>query len=226
MPLVDQELQEFEKVLAWMDEVELALMRETAAHEKGRKGEEAMREHYCNKLGWIVYNPPKKLTEPGPDAIVWRRPKEARKDQAKLELRILDNKSGQRRSLTCPSGLSTRSLFLNLPDIIKDLTTNRARLTPPKLLIPPKLKPVAEQATNEAIDLLKQTWDALRIKGIRAKPLPPGVELWVTNACGRKFGGKQAPLLFFPRQPERPVPVVWLDDIADQVGKSACASST
>jgi hypothetical protein len=225
MPLADQELQEFHEVLARMDEAELALMLESAAHEKGRKGEEAMRNHYF-KLDWIVYNPPKKLTEPGPDAIVWRRPKEARQDRARLELRILDNKSGQRRSLNCPSGLSTRSLFLNLPDIIKDLTTNRAALVPPKLLIPDKLKPVAVQATNEAIELLKQTWDALRIKGIHAKPLPPGVELWVTNACGRKFGGKQAPLLFFPRQPERPVPVVWLDDIVDQVGKSACASST
>jgi hypothetical protein len=202
MPLVDQELQEFNEVLARMDEAEMALMLETAVHAKARKGEDAMRAYYRSQ-GWIVYAPPKKkLTGPGPDAIAWRWSK---KPGALLEMRILDNKSGSQREVTCPTGLSLRSLRLNLQTIIDDLRK-------------PK-DPVLPFAT-EASELLKQTrMGAIECDG----QLPAGVTLWVTNACGK---ATRVNLVRFPREATeagRKCPVVHFDPIRDKIDKSACA---
>jgi hypothetical protein len=213
MPLVDQELQEFHEVLAKIDEAELDLMLSTKAiHERAHKAEEAMRDYYARK-GWVVYTPRgKTVTNPGPDAIIWRP---SQKPGETLEMRIIDNKSGggKRRTVTHPTGLSLRSFRAYLKGWIADLS----RQTPPL------------RYADKAVALLKQIrLDAINCDG----QLPPGVKLYVTNACGN---WTNVDILHFPREAPDPTvdkrsqrrcPVVHFENINDDVVKRRCSSST
>ena len=191
MPLVDQELQEFEALLEYM--------LGTATHAKASKGEQLMRQHY-EKQGWTVYNSQKSLTGPGPDAIIWKR--DGTKPGNPLELRLVDNKSGSRAVVTCPSGLSARSLRRNLPKIVKDLLV-------------PKKPPIKD--AEAVAKLLEATWKAaLRCD----RRMPPGVKLYVTNACGE---ATSAHILRFPTEAGRDCPIVHFENL--RIDKRACGST-
>ena len=171
-----------------------------------------MREYYVRK-GWVVYTPPgKKVTNPGPDAIIWRLSK---KPWETLEMRIIDNKSGggKRRTVTHPTGLSLRSFRAYLKEWIEDLSR-------------PKTPPLRH--ADKAVELLRRIrLDAINCDG----QLPPGVKLYVTNACGT---WRNVDILHFPREAPDPTvdkrsqrrcPIVHFEDINDDIVKRKCSSS-
>ena len=203
MPLADQELWEFEDVLARMDEAELDLMLPKAS-----AGEFAMREHY-KKEDWSVYPfESRRELARGPDAIAWKRSKDPKR---KLDMRILDNKSGRKDRHDCPSGLSGRSLKNNLGNVITEMDAKFNALKATQKTRP--LKPDEQKlfdTLEPARDLLKETLKAARQRGT---PMPPGVELWVTNACGLPFASRLAFPLLYPPEHGRKIPVIRLEDI-------------
>jgi hypothetical protein len=210
MPLVDQELQEFEELLEYMEQAELGLMMETPTQAKARTGEEAMRTHYRN-TNWTVYPQQKSLTGPGPDAIIWKR--DTTKPGAPLEVRIVDNKSGNQRVVVCPTGLSRRSLWGSLKGVVEFLSTKPDPKTPPD----PK-DPRNDKDVIEVCKLLNKT----RFAAVKGEKLPPGVTLWVTNACGN---AESVHLALFPTEAGRSKPKAYLDDIR-KATKGSCPPST
>jgi hypothetical protein len=156
MPVIDQELQEFEALLEYMEQAELkALGFPTAGAARGERGV----QHLYEK-DWVVVPgiPGHTLTSPGPDLIAWKK-------QGEMELRIIDNKSGKQEPVTKASALMPQSLMRNLGPIIWSLRVLYSRY--PRVL--------------EAKGLL---WKTLGVV-IEGKPLPPAVRLYVTNFDGQ-----------------------------------------
>jgi hypothetical protein len=157
MPVIDQELQEFEALLQYMEQAELKAMNfPTAGAARGERGVQLLYE----KAKWAVVPgiPGHTLTSPGPDLIAWTK-------QGEMELRIIDNKSGKQEPVTKASALMPRSLMRNLGPIIWSLRVHYSAY--PRVL--------------EAKGLLWKTLGAV----IEGKPLPPRVSLYVTNFDGQ-----------------------------------------
>jgi hypothetical protein len=197
MPLVDQELQEFEAVLARMDEAELAqeLVFEDYL-KRGKQAEAAMIKYY-RSCGWSVIPG----WAHGPDAVAWKTG-----NTGALEMRILDNKSGGRKGvITGASGLSGRSLRKTLERFIKALDEKPAKSLPRAV---------------EARKLLEETRQAVSLAG---RNLPSGVTLWVTNACGAATGVR---IFRYPLEADVNAPVIRFDNIRAHIDPKDCATTT
>jgi hypothetical protein len=162
MPVVDQELQEFEALLEYMERAELAKLGfPTRGAARGERGLQLL----YTKEGWTVLPgiPRHKLTSPGPDLVAWRQ------FGPMVMMRIVDNKSGDTPGkVGRATALTPRSLMRNLAPIIASL--HRARPRPAH--------------AKEARDLLWKSLEAV----VEGKPLPPQVKLYVTNFDGKADG--------------------------------------
>ena len=142
----------------------------------GRRGEQMMR-CLLHSQGWMVMRAPYQLTQsPGPDAVTWNR------NGGRLNLAIVDNKAGRRPGrVGRASGLTAPSLTLNLPTFIYALR----RATGPRHAGVSQLLERVQIAARAATARAER-------QGLRAEQgrieLPPGVELWVTNANGAATG--------------------------------------
>jgi hypothetical protein len=157
MPVIDQELQEFEALLEYMEQAELKTLGfPTAGAGRGERGLQLLYE----KADWVVVPgiPGHTLTSPGPDLIAWKK-------HGEMEVRIIDNKSGKQEPVTKASALMPQSLMRNLGPIIWSLRVLYSRY--------PRV--------TEAKGLLWKTLGAV----IEGKPLPPPVRLYVTNFDGQ-----------------------------------------
>jgi hypothetical protein len=162
MPVIDQELQEFEALLEYMEQAELAKLGfPTRGAARGEKGLYVL----YKQEGWTVLPgiPGHKLTSPGPDLVAWRQ------FGPMVVMRIVDNKSGDtKKKIDRATALTPRSLMRNLGPIIASLHRKRPR---------PAL-------AREARDLLWKSLEAV----VEDKPLPPQVKLYVTNFDGVATG--------------------------------------
>jgi hypothetical protein len=142
----------------------------------GGRGEQLMR-CLLHSRGWMVMRAPYHLTQsPGPDAVVWKR------KGGRLHLAIVDNKAGRRPGLVSrASGLTAPSLTTNLPTFIYALR----RATGPRHAGVSQLLERVQIAARAAASRAER-------QGLRAAQgrieLPPGVQLWVTNANGAATG--------------------------------------
>ena len=185
MRLADPELEVFHEVL---EQMEMAAGgtgtpgRPPAGCGKGdvgTAGETVMRAWF-GRRGWQVIPDRKQASEPGPDAIAWRKKKDG-----KLQVLLIDNKADAAgRTGSCPKptpaggrakaiaeipGLRDSSLKCHIGRYVYFLRSGLGR---------------RRQWADEAAQLLELTWLTLvRSSGIWTR-LPDGVFRVATNGCG------------------------------------------
>jgi hypothetical protein len=146
----------------------------------GGRGEQMMR-CLLRSRGWMVMRPPYHLPQsPGPDAVAWKR------KGGRLMLVIVDNKAGRSPGVVgWAGGLTAPSLTLNLPTVIYALR----RATSPRHAGVSQLLERVQIAARAATARAERRGLPAELGRIE---LPPGVQLWVTNANGAATGVSSA----------------------------------
>jgi hypothetical protein len=187
MRLADTQLEAFHELLEQMEMAGGGTPRRPAAGcgqgDLGTAGENVMRSWF-GRRGWQVIPDTKQASEPGPDAIAWRKRKDGR-----VQVLLIDNKAddagrrgacpppattgGRARAITEVPGLRDSSLKCHIGRYVYFLRSGSGRRRP---------------WADEAAQLLELTWVALvRSSGIWTT-LPQGVFRVATNGCGCATG--------------------------------------